>query len=163
WRGVVYERLSHLDRALTEYRQAVERAPDDADCRLALGGLLLRERQPAGAGEPFEARPARTPDDRGALTGRAGGAIPGGERRRRGRPPRPGPGTRGFLGPGPVPPGEGGPPAGRSGPGRIVAAGGRPAVAVRRRGALPVRPGPAGRRRGSRGGPRDRSGRPASD
>ena len=63
WRGTIFERLNHFDRALEDYRQAVHNAPSDREARMALGGLLLRERQPVTAVEQFEAVLARAPDD----------------------------------------------------------------------------------------------------
>jgi tetratricopeptide (TPR) repeat protein len=63
WRGTIYERLSHLDRALTDYQRAVENAPRDREARLVLGGLLLRQRQPSPAAQQYETILERTPDD----------------------------------------------------------------------------------------------------
>ena len=53
-RGHIFERLSLLDRAEAEYRTAVMAAPELADARVALGELLLRQRQPAAAAEQFD-------------------------------------------------------------------------------------------------------------
>src|SRR5262249_43269965 len=54
WRGWIAERLGQFDRALPDYQRAAENAPDDREVRLALGGFLLRQRQPAAAGEHFQ-------------------------------------------------------------------------------------------------------------
>jgi len=72
WRGAIYERLSHFERALADFQRAVQNAPEDREARLALAGSLLRQRQPNAAAEHFEILVARDADDELALTGLAG-------------------------------------------------------------------------------------------
>jgi tetratricopeptide (TPR) repeat protein len=69
WRGRVFERLRYFDRALADYRRATEIAPDDPEARLAMGWLLLRQRQPGPAAEQFEYLLARSADDEAVLLG----------------------------------------------------------------------------------------------
>lgn len=71
WRGQIYERLDYLDKALLDYQQAVQLAPQDRMARLALGGLLLRQKQAGPAAEQYEHILERTPDDRVAPLGLA--------------------------------------------------------------------------------------------
>jgi tetratricopeptide (TPR) repeat protein len=71
WRGGILERLGHGDKALEAYQRALELAPDDREVRLALGRLLLRERQPGGAAEQYLSLLDRSPDDAEALLGLA--------------------------------------------------------------------------------------------
>jgi tetratricopeptide (TPR) repeat protein len=71
WRGSIFECFGYHDKALSDYRQALGYAPDDRDVRLALGGLLVRLRQPGPAAEHFECLLGRAPDDAEALLGLA--------------------------------------------------------------------------------------------
>jgi tetratricopeptide (TPR) repeat protein len=75
WRGTIYERLNHLDKARADYQRAVDNAPDDRGARLALGALLLRQRQPSAAAEQFETVLDRAPDDIEAQVGLAAARI----------------------------------------------------------------------------------------
>src|SRR5207248_2432258 len=71
WRGSIFERLGHFDKAESEYRRAVELAPDDREVRLALGNLLSRNHQPNVAAEQFEYLLDRFPEDEETLLGLA--------------------------------------------------------------------------------------------
>jgi tetratricopeptide (TPR) repeat protein len=71
WRGWIFERLGNEDRAKQDYEKAVEEVPDDRRARLALGRVLLRQRQSARATEHFEYLFARFPDDEEVLLGLA--------------------------------------------------------------------------------------------
>jgi len=71
WRGWIYQRIRDSDRALKDYRRAVELAPDDPELRLALGGLLIQLYQPEGASEHFQAVLKRSSANDDALRGLA--------------------------------------------------------------------------------------------
>jgi tetratricopeptide (TPR) repeat protein len=75
WRGTIYERLNHWDRAQADFQRAVQNNPEDRDARLALAGLLLRQRQPAAAAGQYQDVLAREPDDLAARIGLAGCRI----------------------------------------------------------------------------------------
>jgi tetratricopeptide (TPR) repeat protein len=71
WRGNVYDRLNHQDRAVADYQRAVQNNPLDSEARLTLAGLLFRQRQPRAAAEQYEVVLARVPDDLDAQIGLA--------------------------------------------------------------------------------------------
>jgi tetratricopeptide (TPR) repeat protein len=71
WRGRILEKVGEWDKAREAYRRAVGLAPDDREARLALGRVLLGQRQPAGAAEQYEHLLDRSPDDADALVGLA--------------------------------------------------------------------------------------------
>jgi tetratricopeptide (TPR) repeat protein len=71
WRGEIFEQLGHTQEALKNYSQALEKAPDRRDVRLAMGRLLALARQSAQAAEHFEFLLARSPEDDEALLGLA--------------------------------------------------------------------------------------------
>jgi tetratricopeptide (TPR) repeat protein len=71
WRGSIYERLNHRDRAISDYRRAVQNAPDKTDARMLLGSALLRERQPGPAAEQYEAILVQSPNETAAQVGLA--------------------------------------------------------------------------------------------
>ncbi|MCI0738481.1 MAG: tetratricopeptide repeat protein [Gemmataceae bacterium] len=71
WRGGVYERLGNFHEALSDYRKALEHAPEDRDALLALAMLFVRARQPGPASEHLEHLLERNPDDDEALLGLA--------------------------------------------------------------------------------------------
>jgi tetratricopeptide (TPR) repeat protein len=75
WRGRILERVDHSEKALEAYRRAVDLAPDDREARLALGRVLLGQRQPGDAAEQYESLLHRSPDDAEALLGLAGCRI----------------------------------------------------------------------------------------
>lgn len=71
WHGWIFDRLGFQDKAETDYRRAVENAPEDKEARLTLGDLLNRELQYKAAAEQFEVLRQRFPDDEKVLVGLA--------------------------------------------------------------------------------------------
>lgn len=71
WRGNIHEQLNFLDKALSDYAQAVQNAPEDQEARLALGGLLLRQNKPGEAAEQYQNVLDRTPHEEAAQLGLA--------------------------------------------------------------------------------------------
>jgi len=71
WRGFIFERLAHLDKAVLDYQHAVELAPEDRETRLALAGLLSRQRKSTEAADHFEYLLERFPEDEETLLGLA--------------------------------------------------------------------------------------------
>jgi tetratricopeptide (TPR) repeat protein len=69
-RGWVWQRLGRTSQALTDYRRAVELAPDDLGTRLALAQLLT-PLKPTEAADHFEAARRRRPEDPVVLVGLA--------------------------------------------------------------------------------------------
>lgn len=70
-RGGIFEKLANFDRALADYRRALEIVPEDQEVRLALGMLLARGRQPGPASEHFQHVLDRSADNAPALLGLA--------------------------------------------------------------------------------------------
>ncbi len=71
WRGEVFDRLDRPQEAMTDYRRAVELAPERDDARLRLASLLVRAQMSPEAATHYEQLYRRQPDNPAVLLGLA--------------------------------------------------------------------------------------------